>query len=176
MRHVLRRTPLPFPERPSAAPFDVLPARFFLRVLPPAYQPRRSRRTRAAPRESHRQRNQLLPQSPAARSPPEIRSRGNPSPQAGTPRLESPRLERGFLHRPGSLFRRHSHLRRARLLLLTQSSAVRNAFAEAFDPSTLETRNRRFGYQLRQPPHRPGRPLQRTPDGTRGLHYAPPLF
>src|SRR6266404_3368215 len=54
--------------------------------------------------------------------------------------------ERRLLRRPGSLFRRHPHLRRARLLLSSQSFAVRNAFSEAADSSTVETRNRRFGH------------------------------
>jgi len=65
--------------------------------------------------------------------------------------LESPRLERRLLRRPGSLFVAILILRRARLLLSSQPSAVRNAFSEAADSSSVETRNRRVGYQLCQP-------------------------
>src|SRR5258708_10782649 len=176
MRHVLRRTPLPFPERPSAAPLEGLPARFFLCVLSSPYKPRRPRRVSVASRKPYRQRDQFLSQPAATRSAAEIRARGNSPPQAGAPRLESPRLERRLLRRPGSLFGRHPDLRRARLLLSSQPSAVRNAFSEAADSSSVETRNRRVGYQLCQPALRAGRHLQRTPDGARGLYNPPPLF
>src|SRR5258708_28000320 len=136
MRHVLRRTPLPFPESPSAARPEGLPARFFLRVLSSAYKPRRPRRVSVASRKPYRQRDQFLSQPAATRSAAEIRARGNPPPQAGAPRLESSRLERRLLRRPGSLFRRHPHLRRARLLLSSQPSPVRNTFSEASHPSS----------------------------------------
>src|ERR1700677_4115557 len=54
--------------------------------------------------------------------------------------------ERRRLPRPGALHARDSHQRRAGLLLPAESSAVRDAFAEAIDSPALESRNHRLGH------------------------------
>src|SRR5882757_740467 len=106
MRHVLRRAPGSFSQRPPAAPLESLPARFLLRLLPSAYQPRRPPGIGVVARKSYRQRDKFLSQQAAARPAAEIGPRGDPPPQAGAPRLPSPRLERRMLGWPGTLLRR----------------------------------------------------------------------
>ena len=70
----LRRAPHPFPPGPAAAPAEGVPRRLVLCLLSSADQPARQGRTRQAARESHRQRNQLLPPQGATRSFPENRT------------------------------------------------------------------------------------------------------
>ena len=68
--------------------------------------------------------------------------------QAGAPRLVIADLERGMLHRSGTLHAGDSDLRCAGLLLLAKSAAFRHAHAEAADSSALESGNPGVRHQL----------------------------
>src|SRR5258706_15900671 len=110
MRHVLRRAPLAFSQGPLAAQAQGLPTRLLLQLLSPADQPRGKKRAGVAARKSHCQRNQLLSQSPAARSLAENCSRRNFEAKTGASRLDATRVERGMFLRTRSLLGRHPYL------------------------------------------------------------------
>ena len=71
-----------------AAPPESLPDGFFLQLLSPVDQPRREERAGAAAGESDRQRDELFPQSSAARPAAKRRPGRNSEEETGTPRLE----------------------------------------------------------------------------------------
>ena len=63
--------------------------------------------------------------------------------------IELAHLERGLLHRPGTLHPGHADRRRAGLLLSAQSAAGRHAVAQTADSSALESGDHGQRHQLR---------------------------
>ena len=86
-----------------------------------------------ASREPDRQRDQFLPQQGAAGPVPAGNAGGHSASQARASRLHPAHLERGLLHRAGTLHAGHAGRRCAGLLLVAQSVAVLTCHSQAAD-------------------------------------------
>ena len=151
-------------------------ARLLLRLLPAAHQPARQGRTGQAAGEPDGQRDQLLPPQGATGSVSERRARRIVQAEKFAARVFDPHLERGLLHRAGSLHAGHAGHRRAGLLLPAQSPAHGLAVAEAAGAAAVAGGDSGQRHQLLRAARRAGRRLQREPDVDGRLRLPPALL